>query len=204
VLDRLLDALAALPVVPTYLTLMVLSAFENVFPPVPADTAVALGAFLARRGEVSVVPLTLLCWLANVGSAAGMYVFARRHGRGFFAAGWGRKLVPPSTLSALEEAYARWGIAGIFASRFLPGLRAAVTPFAGVAGVPPARALLPAAAASLVWYVFLGVAGYTLAANWEAAKAIVADTNRTLGVAAVVATLAFGAWIWRRSRRRAA
>ena len=61
----------SLPRVPTYLVLMVLSALENVFPPVPADTAVALGAFLARRGEVSVVPLAALCWLANIGSAAG-------------------------------------------------------------------------------------------------------------------------------------
>jgi membrane protein DedA with SNARE-associated domain len=204
VLDRLLDALASLPQIPTYLVLMALSALENVFPPVPADTAVALGAFLARRGEVSVVPLTLLCWLANVGSAAAMYSVARRHGRGFFASGWGRKVLPPQALAALEEAYARWGTAGIFASRFLPGLRAAVTPFAGVAGVSPARALVPAAAASLIWYSFLACAGYTLAANWEAAKAIVADANRALGVAALVATLALAVWLWRRSRRRAA
>jgi membrane protein DedA with SNARE-associated domain len=112
--------------------------------------------------------------------------------------------MPPSTLAALEDAYARWGTAGIFVSRFLPGLRAAVTPFAGVAGVPAVRALLPAAAASLLWYVFLAVAGYALAANWEAAKTIVADANRALGVAAVVATVALAAWLWRRSRRRAA
>jgi len=177
---------------------------ENVFPPVPADTAVALGAFLARRGELSVVPLAILCWLANVGSAAAMYFLARRHGRGFFAAGWGRKVLPPPALGALEDAYARWGIAGIFASRFLPGLRAAVTPFAGVAGVPPLRALVPAAAASLLWYAFLGLAGYTLAANWESAKAIVGDANRALGIASVVAALVLALWLWRRSRRRAA
>jgi membrane-associated protein len=204
VLDRLLDALASLPLVPTYLVLMVLSALENVFPPVPADTAVALGAFLARRGEVSVAPLVLLCWLANVGSAAATYFLARRHGRAFFAAGWGRRILPPSALGALEDGYARWGMAGIFASRFLPGLRAAVTPFAGVAGMPPLRALVPAAAASLLWYAFLAVVGYTLAASWESAKAIVAGANRALGVAAVLATLVVAAWLWRRARRRAA
>lgn len=203
-LDRLLDALASLPLVPTYLLLMALSALENVFPPVPADTAVALGAFLARRGEVSVVPLALLCWLANLGSAAATYFLARRHGRAFFATGWGRKLLPPAALSALEVAYARWGVAAIFASRFLPGLRAAVTPFAGVAGVSPLRALAPAAAASLLWYTFLAFAGYALAANWEAAKRIVSDANRALGVAALLATLAVVVWVWRRSRRRAA
>lgn len=201
-LERLLDALASLPLVPTYLVLMALSALENVFPPVPADTAVALGAFLARRGEVSVVPLAALCWLANVGSAAGTYVLARRHGRGFFRDGWGRKIMPPEVLAALEEAYERWGVAGIFLSRFLPGLRAAVTPFAGVAGLPPARALVPAAAASAIWYAFLAFAGYELAGNWDAVKSLVGSTNRALGVAALVLAGAAGYWLWRRSRRR--
>jgi membrane protein DedA with SNARE-associated domain len=185
VLERLLDALASLPLVPTYLILMVLSALENVFPPVPADTAVALGAFLARRGEVSVVPLALLCWLANTASAAGMYVFARSHGRGFFRDGWGRKLMPPRVLAALEEAYARWGTAGIFASRFLPGVRAAVTPFAGIAGLSAARALV----------------GYQVAENWEAVKTLVADTNRVLGSAAILVVAVAVFWLWRRSRR---
>lgn len=201
-LERLLDALASLPPVPTYLVLMALSALENVFPPVPADTAVALGAFLARRGEVSVVPLAVLCWLANVGSAAGTYVLARRHGRGFFRDGWGRKVMPPEVLAALEEAYERWGVAGIFLSRFLPGLRAAVTPFAGIAGLSPARALVPAAAASAIWYAFLAFAGYALARNWDAVKGLVGDTNRALGIVALVLGGAAAAWLWRRSRRR--
>jgi membrane protein DedA with SNARE-associated domain len=203
VLDRVLDALASLPVVPTYLVLMALSALENVFPPVPADTAVALGAFLARRGEISVVPLAGLCWLANLGSAAWMYAFARTHGPAFFREGWGRKLMPPGTMAALEEAYGRWGTAGIFVSRFLPGVRAAVTPFAGIAGLSPARALVPAALASAIWYALLAAAGYTVAENWEAVKALVDDTNRVLGILGAVALAAALAWLWRRSRHHA-
>ena len=201
-LERLLDALASLPLVPTYLVLMALSALENVFPPVPADTAVALGAFLARRGEVSVVPLVALCWFANLASAAGMYVVGRRHGRGFFRDGWGRKLMPPEVLAALEEAYGRWGTAGIFLSRFLPGLRAAVPPFAGIVGLPVARTLVPAAIASAIWYAFLAFAGYEVAENWDAAKAIVADTNRVLAIAALVVAVIALVWLRRRARRR--
>jgi membrane protein DedA with SNARE-associated domain len=195
VLERLLD-------VPTYLVLLALSALENVFPPVPADTAVALGAFLARRGEVSVVPLAALCWLANLASAASTYALGRRHGRGFFRDGWGRKLMPPEVLAALEEAYSRWGTAGIFLSRFLPGVRAAVPPFAGVAGLPAARALVPAALASAIWYALLAFAGYQVAENWEAVKALVADANRVLGIAALVLAAAAAVWLRRRSRRR--
>ncbi len=202
-LDRLLDALSSLPVVPTYLVLMVLSALENVFPPVPADTAVALGAFLARRGQVSVVPLAALCWLSNVASAAGTYAFARSHGNAFFREGWGRRILTPRMLATLEEVYRRWGVPGIFASRFLPGLRAAVTPFAGIAGLGAARTLVPAAAASAIWYAFLAAAGYTLARNWVAVKQLVADTNRALAVLAVAATLLVALWVWRRLRRAA-
>ncbi len=200
-LDHLLDALASLPLVPTYLVLMLLSALENVFPPVPADTAVALGAFLARRGEISVVPMAVLCWLSNVASAAGTYAFARSHGQAFFRDGWGRRILTPRTLAALEEAYRRWGVLGIFASRFLPGLRAAVTPFAGIAGLGVARALVPAAAASAIWYAFLAAAGYSLAQNWTAVKQLVADTNRLLAIVAIALTLLVGLWIWRRARR---
>jgi membrane protein DedA with SNARE-associated domain len=201
VLDQFLDWLARLPTTPTYLILMALSALENVFPPVPADVAVALGAFLARRGELSVVPLGILCWLANTATSAAMYFFARSHGSAFFRTGWGRRLMPAEVMFALEEAYGRWGVAGIFVSRFLPGVRAAVTPFAGVVGMPAARALVPAALASAIWYALLSVAGYTLASNWEAVKALVGDANRALGIAAVIATLLAALWIWRRSRR---
>jgi membrane protein DedA with SNARE-associated domain len=200
VLDRLLDGLAQLPTVPTYLVLMALSAVENVFPPVPADTAVALGAFLARRGEISVVPLTFLCWLSNTGSAAWTYYIARSHGASFFRAGWGRRVMPAAALTVLEEAYARYGVAGIFLSRFLPGVRAAVTPFAGVVGMPPRRALLPAALASAIWYAVLAAIGYTLSDNWTAVKALVGSANRALGIAAAVAAVVVAFWVWRRVR----
>jgi membrane protein DedA with SNARE-associated domain len=202
VLERLLDALASLPLVPTYLVLMALSALENVFPPVPADTAVALGAFLARRGEISVVPLAILCWLSNLASACGTYLLGRRHGRAFFRDSWGRRVMPPEVLVALEEAYARWGTAAIFVSRFLPGLRAAVPPFAGVAGFPALKALVPAALASAIWYAFLAAAGYELAANWESVKALVADANRALGILALIVGSAAAVWIWRRTRKK--
>jgi membrane protein DedA with SNARE-associated domain len=201
VLDPFLDWLAQLPAAPTYLVLMALSAVENVFPPVPADVAVALGAFLARRGEVSVVLLGVLCWLSNVASAAWMYSYARSHGAVFFRDGWGRKVMPPEVLSALQHAYDRWGVAGIFVSRFLPGVRAGVTPFAGVVGLPPVRALLPAALASGIWYVFLILAGSTLAQNWDAAKELVADANRILALAAVAFAGLLAFWIWRRTRK---
>ncbi len=198
--DRLLDWLAGLPAGPTYLVLMLLSAAENVFPPVPADVAVALGAFLAQRGEIHAPLLGVLCWLANTLSAAFVYALARRH-EAAFRVGWGRRLLPPDALLAIEQAYRRHGTLGIFLTRFLPGVRAAVLPFAGIAGVPPLQALVPAAAASALWYLFLIEAGVLLGDNWAALKALVESVNR--GLALVAALFVAGLVLWlRRARRR--
>ena len=198
--DQFLDWVAQLPSVGVYAVLMVLSALENIFPPVPADVAVVLGAFLAQRGVTSPVLLGVLCWAANTASAAGMYFYARAHGRRFFEGGWPQKLMPPEAILALEQAYARHGMLGIFVSRFLPGVRAAVTPFAGIVGMSPARALIPAAAASAIWYAALIVMGMIVGQSWETAKSLVSDANRALGIVALIATLVIVIWLRRRTR----
>ena len=200
-LDRFLDWVAQLPEIAVYVVLMILSALENIFPPVPADVAVVLGAFLAQRGLTSAVLLGFLCWLANTVSAAGMFFYARHRGPSFFESGWRRQLMPPETIAALRKAYDRHGVLGIFLSRFLPGVRAAVTPFAGVVGMSPVRALLPAAIASGIWYAVLVGFGSFLGLNWDTARAKVDDANRVLAGISVVVTVAIAVWLYRRRSR---
>jgi len=202
VVESLLAWVAGLPGAAVYAVLVVLSAVENVFPPVPADVAVVLGAFLSRQGLVSAPLLGVLCWMANTASSAGMYFYARAHGRRWLASGWRSRLVPPRSLAALEDAYARHGVYGIFLSRFLPGIRAAVTPVAGVAGLSPARALVPSAGASAIWYAFLVAAGSLVGQSWPRARALLEQADRVLAVVAVaVVAGAVSVWVWRRSRR---
>jgi membrane protein DedA with SNARE-associated domain len=201
VLDRFLEWVAQLPELAVYLVLMALSAIENVFPPAPADVAVVLGAFLAQHGLTSAPLLGVLCWLSNTASSVAMFFYARRRGRAFFETGWRSKLMPPDAMAAIEKAYARHGVLGIFISRFLPGIRAAVTPFAGIVGMSPMRALLPAAAASAIWYAVLVGFGSFLGVNWKTARHIVDDANRVLAVISVVITVAIVWWLWRRRRQ---
>ena len=202
-LDGFLNWLASLPALPAALVLMALSALENVFPPVPADVAVVLGAFVAQRNGGSVVLMGFLCWAANTASSAALYFYARARGRAWLEKGWVARLMPPDVVAALERAYARHGVLGIFMSRFLPGVRAAVTPFAGVVGMSPARALVPAAAASAIWYAVLVGFGTFLGVNWETARAMVDDANLVLSTLAVLVTAAIVFWLWRRRRARA-
>jgi membrane-associated protein len=202
VAERFLEWVSGLSGPAIYAILVLLSAVENVFPPVPADVAVLVGAFLSHRGLTSAPLVGVLCWLANTASSAGMYFYARAHGRRFFQEGWPRRFMPPRTLQALEQAYARHGAFGIFFSRFLPGIRAGVTPFAGVVGISPLRALVPSAAASAIWYAFLVAAGAVLGLNLEAAKALLSSANRVLGLLSAVALMLAAVWLWRHNRRR--
>ena len=82
-----------------------LAALENFIPPLPADTAVALGAFLAGRGRLNLWTLFGLTWVANVASASAVYWLARRYGRDFFKGPTGRRLLTPPVLAA--NAFAR-------------------------------------------------------------------------------------------------
>jgi membrane protein DedA with SNARE-associated domain len=199
--DRLLDWLASLPTVYSYAVLMVFSALENVFPPVPADVAVALGAFLSQRLGRSVVSLGVLCWLANASTSIGMYAFARRYGAGFFRSGWRSKLLPAEAMAALATAYARYGIWGIFFSRFLPGIRAAVTPFAGVVGMPAPSALIPAVLASAIWYAGIVGAATALGLEWRSIRRLIEDVNSALGVLAFGVLVLAMLWLVMRVRR---
>lgn len=185
-----------------YVVIGALAAAENVFPPVPADTAVALGAFLSTAGTVSALMVFLITWVANVATATSVYLVGRTVGRSFFRGRLGRRLMHPRRLRRLETMYARHGTWGIFLSRFIPGVRAAVPPFAGVARLPFWRAVPPMALASGLWYGVLVYLAATFITRVDDVLGFVATFNRVgvLGGVVLVAAVAF--FLWRRRRQR--
>ena len=178
-----------------------LAAVENVFPPVPADTAVALGAFLAGREIMDAWLVFGVTWTANVGSGAAVYALARRHGKALFQGVLGRRLFSDATIARIEEQYRRHGTWGIFLSRLLPVWRGLVMPFAGIARVPAWRALIPMAAASALYYGALTFLVTTLGTNLEDVLRVLGRVNTVLGILAVALLLAAALWILRRLKR---
>lgn len=198
----LLQFLDSLPPGPLYIAITVLAGVENIFPPVPADTAVALGAFLAGRGRMDPWLVFSLTWSANVLTAAAVYGLARRYGRVLFTGRLGVRLFSEATLDHIAVEYERHGAFGIFVSRLFPVWRAVVCPFAGVSRLSPARTLVPIALASAVYYGGLTFFVYELGDNLEAVLDAVRRLNVTLAAGAIV-LLAVVAWgILRRRARR--
>jgi membrane protein DedA with SNARE-associated domain len=200
----LLDWFAGLPVVLLYPALAVLAALENVFPPLPSDTVVVLGTWLAARGNGSAILAFLGTWIGNVAGAGAMYAVGRRHG-----AGWIHRRLPVLSDAAgearLSELYSRYGIPALVVSRFIPGVRALVPPFAGALKVPALSAMLAMACASAIWYGFVSYIAYRAGTDWDALTRRIAQSGRVSAVAgSVIVALVVLVWAVRRRRRGAA
>jgi membrane protein DedA with SNARE-associated domain len=179
-----------------------LAAVENIFPPVPADTAVAFGAFLSVGGRVSAAMVFAVTWGSNVATSVVVYVAARRYGRPFFRGRIGKRLVNPRVMASLERAYDRYGGWVIFVSRFVPAVRAVVAPFAGLADLGAVRTVVPLVVASGIWYGTLTFVAATLVREIDQIARLVSDINRGGGVLAVVVVAAAIFWWQRRKHRR--
>jgi membrane protein DedA with SNARE-associated domain/uncharacterized tellurite resistance protein B-like protein len=185
-----------------YSVLALLAAVENVIPPVPSDAAVALGAVLSNKGVTTPLGVFLVTWLANLAGAAAVYFAARRYGRGLFATSTGRRLLAPRSLAIIEREYMRFGVAGIFFSRFLPGIRAVVPPFAGLVNLSPQRMLVPTGIASAIWYGGITLLGSFVGAEWSRINGILLGVNRTLGIITGALFAAGLLWYFLRRRKR--
>ncbi len=200
-IEDILNALLGLPPTAVYAIIGVLAGAENVFPLVPADTAVAIGAFLSAGGRISAQTVFAVTWIANVVGAIMVYAAGRTIGRPFFKGRLGRRLLNPGAMVRLELLYRNYGTWGIFASRFIPGLRAVVPPFAGVANLGTLRVVLPLAVASGLWY---GVLTFVAATAVREIDEII-EFARGFSLASIVSAgvlVAVVVFAWRRRRRR--
>ena len=199
-LQSVLNWLAELPAAVLYLSLAAFAAVENVFPPLPSDTVVAFGTWLAARGDGNAIAAFLSTWLGNVLGAAAMYFVGRRHG-----AEWMRRkfprLVDERGERRLRELYDRYGIPALVVSRFIPGVRALVPPFAGALRVPAFSAIAAMAIASGVWYGLIGYLAWKAGSDWNAVTALVARSGRVVTIAACVIAVVAGLLWYRHSRQ---
>ena len=199
-MDSFIAWLTSVPVGTLYVALAVVAAIENIFPPIPADTVVALGSFLAARGRGSALAAFLTTWLGNVTSAMAMYAVGRRYGSERLE----RSLLGdkgPLAQHRLEKLYGRYGLMALFASRFIPGVRAIVPPFAGALRVPPLRTGIAIGSASAIWYGTVSYLGFTLGGNWPRVQRLITDYGRVLAIVGA-ALLLVGVVLWRTRSRK--
>jgi membrane protein DedA with SNARE-associated domain len=186
-----------------YLIIGAGAAIENVFPPVPSDAFVLIGAFVAAAGPANPYIVFLVTWIPNVVTALAMFLVAQHYGGSFLKTRFGKFLFSEHQMERMEKFYDRWGVRAIFFSRFVPTLRSLVPIFGGLADVAFWRVALPVTVASGIWYATLVFVGTEAGRNLDAVLGVVEKYNRVLLVVAVVVIGAVVVW-WFRTRRKKA
>lgn len=201
-LQSIMDWLLTLPQSTLLPVMALLAAAENVFPPIPADVLIALGAFIAARSDASPIPAFLTVLFGNVAGAMAMYA-AGRH----FGASWTEKrfhLKHKETADdALSRLYQRYGLFALAIGRFIPGVRAIVAPFAGALRASVLGTMLAITLASAAWYGLVTWLAFRAGSNWEELLGTIGRAGKwsALGGVLLIAGIGFA---WYRHRKKQA
>ena len=197
---QIIDVLKELPVALFYCFLGLGAFVENLFPPIPADTFVLLGAALAVSSGVLKVDLIFLTVCStNIVGALIVYGIVYSYGGPYFQRKRGGKIFNHKQLEELEIFYHRNGLMALFFARFIPGFRVAVPVFAGIVRLSPVKTVVVIGSASAVWYSFLLYAGLVIGENMAAITEFQDRLNLMLGVIAILLTAYATCW-WMGSR----
>lgn len=202
-IQSIIETLSGMPLPLLYLSIAVISAIENVFPPFPADAVVAFGSFLAARGTGDPYSSFLSAWLGNLAGATLTYYIGRRYGSGPFLLRL-EKWVGQNAEVRFMELYGRFGLPALFITRFLPAVRSLVPPLAGAMRLPPIPVAIAVAGASGIWFAFLTWVAFRAGSDWDALYAYILRSTKMVGGGAVIilAILVLGIYLWRRRRKQ--
>lgn len=203
-MNSLLEWAAGIDVGTFYVVLGVVAFIESIFPPAPADIVVAFGAFLAaRRGADYGMVVASIVTGSSVGAMV-IYWVARRFGADWMH-GQLRRLKLLNAEEKLEHLYQHYGLAALFVSRFIPGLRAVVPPMAGALRVKAIRTFVVITIASAVWYGLIIWLSFRVGADWENVKATLHVVGLRVGLIAgalCVVLALIGRRLWLRHKAR--
>jgi membrane protein DedA with SNARE-associated domain len=193
-----LDWLSTLSAPWLYGAIAVAAFAENIFPPLPADTVVALGAFVSARTGGSAFGAWSATMIGNIGGAMTMFAIGRRVGLHWLTARYPR-VFPSDSTTRVALRFRERGIAAIVVSRFLPGVRALVPPVAGAIGMRAMRSAGAMAIASGVWYGMICWLAFRAGLNADILLERIAAQQRIAAMVAagIVATM-IALFFWRR------
>ena len=145
-----------------YFAIFLFVVLGNLGLPVPEESILILSGYLAWRQELR-LPIVLGVGVlsAMAGDNLG-YWLGRRYGQQAIEQYGRRILVTSGRFEAARRFVTRHGAFGVFAARFIAGLRFLAGPLAGAAGLPPTVFVLANSFGALIYVPTMVGAGYSV------------------------------------------
>jgi undecaprenyl-diphosphatase len=144
-LDSVLEDIGRTLGVWTYLLVGLLAFFESgagVGLIVPGETALIVGGVVAGQGQINIILLIAIAWVASVAGDLVSFWLGDRLGRGFIVKHGPKIKIDERRLEQVEGFYARHGGKAVFLGRFV-GLVRAVSPFVAATSGMRLRRFIP-------------------------------------------------------------
>ncbi len=149
----------------------------------PGETAMMLGGVVAGQGEINVVTLIGIAWIAAVAGDCASYALGQRLGRDFLVKHGPRFQITPERLTTVEAFFDQHGGKAIFIGRFV-GIVRAVAPFLAGSGKMPFRRFIPYDVLGAgLWATTFIMIGYVFWQSFDRVLTIAKEGALGLGIA---------------------
>jgi membrane-associated protein len=146
-----------------YVAIFVVVVLGNVGLPVPEETVLALAGYLVYDGVLR-LPLTLAVGVLSAAAGDNVgYWIGQRLGRPTIERYGARVGITRERLETIERFVTRYGALGVFAARFIPGVRVLGGPLAGAGGLAALPFVIANLLGALVYVPYAVGIGYALA-----------------------------------------
>jgi len=185
-----------------YAAIFVAMLLVNLIPPIPSVLIMPLGGFYVQQGRLQLVPVVIAGLLGTVLGHLTWYAIGRLFNEERIEQ-WlhrdGRWIgVSPDELSRSRNWFNRYGTGLVFWGRLVPGIRTLISVPAGIDSMPIMPFLIWTTAGSLIWILFLTVAGMVLGKAYRKVDVWIDPVNNVIKVLLLVALLSGGIWLGRR------
>ncbi len=151
------------------LLVFLLAWLEYVFPPVPGDSTMLFGFFLAGAGGLALPAVLAAAMCGSVLGALTAYSLGARLGRSYFflKSAWAVE-----ELARVERWFGRFGPRLLLVNRFLPGLRGLFLYAAGIGRMGLRPVAIYSTASNALWVALIAWGGASLGTSWEEVRIV--------------------------------
>ncbi|RLE89492.1 MAG: DedA family protein [Thermoprotei archaeon] len=156
-----------------YLAITLLMILDGACIPIPSEIILAFSGFLIWSGRLDVWTTVLSGSLGSLLGSLIAYVIGLKFGREFIERYGCYLMLSRKTLDTIENWFKRYGKVIILVSRFIPGLRTAVSIPAGIGRMPIYSFVIFTVLGSTLWNCLLIYLGVKLRENWIVIGALI-------------------------------
>jgi membrane protein DedA with SNARE-associated domain len=149
-----------------YIGVFFILCIEMLGVPFPAETALTVVGIGWTKGYFSLIPLLVVCTLANIAGSSLAYGIGRYFGRAVILK-YGKRIgMTEERLAKAEDTMEKYRILVIFLAKFIAGVRVFVPYLAGINKMPFIRFTVLNGLAALIWVTLFVILGKYIEVAW--------------------------------------